>query len=256
MAEQIYTLGSVVREALVDAGETTMIKYAKWYMWAERIYRQFNLTTSPKIDIVTLKMTPYNAILLPNKCVSLLKVGIQRGDKVFQFSKSPDIALKQKVADDGHKIKNKFVSLQKPNGTNPSLYSPMIGSYGYGRGYGFGVAWNLMQSRPTYRFDEASNTIQFDSSVSIDQEIYIEYMTDGLDVCDETLISPKATETIRTYIHYQVALFDKQASLGQRDYLRRQHMAAYNLFRALTFSSNNVTIENILRQNYKLSNQI
>jgi len=239
-----YTLRAIVEQCMIDLGENTSLSRKIQFMsWAIIAYRQLQLKAFKQLKAENLPVSDINTVDLPSDYVQYTKVGVQVGDKIVQFSSNNNIATIFELDDNGNEMANRFVAESfLLNGTNTNNYLAdrfWISNFG------------SLPVRDFFRIDLASNRIILSAPIP-SKTIYLEYITDGLECVEETIVHPMAYEVIRCYIHLQRANFSRSGNGSDRQYLSLKYQSAIDAFRVGTLDSNIQDIIDISNRYYAL----
>ncbi len=259
-----YTVDSVVKNALTDIGETTTHLYQLFLKFALDGLREQQIEFSREIKTVKLRMNDYQSVDLPEDYVDYIKIGIQVGERIFTMGVQNDIALHNDVDSCGNPIKNlpQAPFDTAPNGINFDNYGGYwfnnftdtnIGGQGNtGRLFAFGGG---IPSRGLYRIDRERRQIRFDDSVHR-ADIYMEYISDGFNPTDATLVNPLCYEYLRCYIHNRRVEGNDNASQALK-YEKGQNL--WYAKKAAAGRLGELTVQDIInssRKGYRLTNKI
>jgi hypothetical protein len=103
-----------------------------------------------------------------------------------------------------------------------------------------------------YKFNPERKEIQFSPSVDSSTPIYLEYISDGIDPCEKTMVNIYAAKLIKLYIHWQRNEFAKSANGMEKE--RAKEMYNRELFKVQA-RLNAITVDEVLdaaRQGYRL----
>lgn len=186
------SINEIVKNALIDLGEDTEHLYQRCLHWGFEGLKDWNFDAAKEFKTVKLEMSPSKTINLPLDYVDYCKIGTVIGDKVFTFLMNPNIEVLHDVDDCGD-------VLEKP--TENNIYSFSSYYFGYNGYYGFNH--NLYGGNRydigTCRIDRHRNQIVFSSEVDR-TEVYLEYITNGLNPTGESLVNPYAAKVLKLYI--------------------------------------------------------
>lgn len=211
------TLDSIVRSAIMDLG-AGMERYEQFKHWAIEGYRDFHFDMAQEVKTVQLSLTAWKAIELPIDYVDWARIGVVVNEMVDVFTNDQRISLYRPDANEDGVIDPVvspttttdpqtlvpgpivFWGLRSSSGEDPGqLYGLLAKDNGVGR----------------YKINRERREIQFDPSVASDTLIYLEYISDGIDPCNQTVVTLYAAKLIKLYIHWQRHRFAKSSTGAQ-----------------------------------------
>lgn len=214
---ELDSLDSIVRGALIDAGETTLHKYSKFLHWAIESFKDYIFDSAQEVKTVQLPMNNLKQIVIPSDYVDWVKIGIQCGDRIKVLNVNDDIARIHAIDDCGcavpfkegsdfNEIRTDALALGGYYFFNYNQYGEFLGGiYGYGGGHhehGFTV---IKEASPP--------VIQLDARIN-NTMVYMEYISNGFSPCKETLVNPYFAKAIKRYIHWMRWLYAEKAGLA------------------------------------------
>jgi len=244
MNNSYYTIRAIVEQCMIDLGEnTSLARKAQYMSWAILGYRQLNLNVYKQVKAENLPVSELNTVTLPPDYVQYTKIGIQVGDKIVQFSNNANIATVFALDEDGNEVPNGYVAESFVlNGINTDNY--LANEFWFN-------TFGTLAVRDFFRIDLASNRIIL-SAPCVFKNIYLEYITDGLECIEETIVSPLAYEVIRCYIHLQRLNFARSGGAGDRQYFSMKYQTAINAFRESNLQTNIQDIIDVSNRYYAL----
>ncbi len=192
---QYATINSIVDNALIDIGENTEHMYSQFLHWGLEALRDYSFDTSREIKTISLPMNPNKTVELPLDYVDYSKVGIVIGDRIKTFVVNNKIELRHDVDECGN---------PKPKETSTSLNSLDLdfrGGYWFNNFLGrtrFGYGGTCFTAGYC-RVDNQRGQIVFSSEVST-TEVYLEYITNGMNPSGESTVNEYAAKVIKLYI--------------------------------------------------------
>jgi hypothetical protein len=226
------TIGYIVNSVCIDLGEGKQ-RGEQYLKWAIDEANRFHFDHAKEVKTVDVTLTTWKAIQLPIDCVDWIKIGVQFDNRLLAFvnKRSPtmndNLAIHHQVNTNGFPINN----------TDPvydgSAYNyPFInycGDYYRGKGHfynGSGQLFGLaVKDNGFGYFTENRNgdrrELQLRTTVQSNTPCVLEYLSDGWNPSEETLIHPYAVERIEAGIHYRRLKHDNKpgVDLAWRDYL-------------------------------------
>jgi len=240
-----YTLRAIVEQCMIDLGvDMSAPNKARYMSWAIMGYRQLQLNVYKQIKTGIFPLSEINTVDLPSDYVQYSRIGLQVGSKILEFSSNNNIALEFTLDEDGNETPNPFVSMgYRPNGINTNNYINMNNYWGAG--------FNNIPVRDYFRIDLNRGRIIFSTHIELSQ-IYMEYIADGLDCIEETLVNPMAYEVIRCYVHLQRVKFSRSGTLAERQMWTEAHKTAISAFQLAKMDLNIQGIRDVSNEFYSL----
>lgn len=205
------TLDQIVRSALADDGEQSLHKYQRYLHFAFEGAKDFFLDSAQDVKTVMLTMNNIKQVELPVDYVDWVKVGIRCGDVIKTFGVQDNLPLLHNKDDCDNPVP--FDSCGCDVNTLPTDYG-VLGGYKFfnftnqygeiiGGLFGVGGGYTDRGYFTVIRNQGDHGLIQFNSEVN-DTEIYLEYITNGFNPTEETVINSLAEKAIKFYIHWRV----------------------------------------------------
>lgn len=244
------TVKQAAAEALMDIGESThrMDQFIKWGLDAAR---DWHFDMSREVKAVKLQLNSYKAVDLPEDFVDLVRIGYKDGNMIRLFDSDPGISMINDC-EDGEVIENvPDMFIDNVTDIDDYFLDYMLGDDG--KNFGLQYKHNGLGY---FKLIREAGQIQFRSTNSTITEIYIEYISDGWDPCNETLLHPYAFKLVQLYMHWQNLRFKNNRGLGDVAYAEQQYWNEHSRVQARMFD---LSIEDILdshRQAYSLSPKI
>lgn len=191
-----YFLATVVDDFIDDSnlGQGFWMKGLKW---AQRGLRRIRLDVFQQPKSCLLTVSERKTVILPEGFIDWTKVAVKRGQYAITLAVNDDLTI-------GHRSNTEdtvrgLLSQHMPNGTDFGNY----GGYQFFN-YGGGSLYGIGQGLPGKGFFKVVDRgtckeMLLDYDYNFDQ-IYIEYITDGLDACSETVIHPYEYEYLMTFM--------------------------------------------------------
>lgn len=201
------TISTIVANALMDAQESDS-KREQLTRFALKYFKEVQFGHGVDIKTVALNMKPWKAIELPEDCVDWITIGIQCGEDIKTLVKPAyEMAMLHAKDENGVKIANEpsedfsvndwplsdsFLPFfnTSPLGEDPGrLFGQMVKDNGLGY---YSENRNKDSCEIQFKGDFASNTI-----------FYLQYLTNGMNPCGDTLVHPYFEEFIISGIHVE-----------------------------------------------------
>lgn len=200
------TIAKIADEACLDINDLNRSKYQRFENWALECIQEFelNMQTTPITKSFTL--TPLATLdwCKIDGYVDWCKIGTMVGDRLKVF------VLNNRILKYHH---TDICGNEQPNSGYPDIdnrdkdgyyfFNANINNRFYDTYYGFGNGGEHNQGQ--FDLDVANKRFQF-SSEWANREIILEYITTGISINSETIVSEKYRKMVKSYIKYQYAL--------------------------------------------------
>ncbi len=180
-----YKLSACVEDVLTDNG-LKMQYFQKFLKWGIRGLRELRLDTAQDVQTARLAVSERKTCTLPDNFVDWVKIGITQGQYVQVLAVNDDLAS------DERSFNPSVLSTgfnQKPNGLDTTQYGGYYFTNFQGSSF-LGIGGGL-QSKGHYKVvvHDGCKELLLDYDVHA-SEIYVEFITDGLNYCGETILDP------------------------------------------------------------------
>jgi hypothetical protein len=199
-----------VHAALLDIGEDES-RYEQFLHWGLEAVKDFHMDQARSIKTKRIEMTPYKTADLPMDMVDLVNVGIQNADRLYIFRQDSSLIFRKKA--------DTIVpepSIVQPISSLSWVDNYYISNYTNDRGEFIGRMFGCLVGNDHegyYRINEDCTEIQFNADVvSKDDKVYVEYISDGFDATEETMVDTRASKLIKLYIHWQKAEYSRSST--------------------------------------------
>lgn len=232
--EDYYTIGAVAQEVANDQGLYSEHMYFQYTSWAISGYREAQFDIAQEVKTVMLNMNPLRVVQLPNDCIDWVKVGIKVGERVFAIGLNDDMAKYNASDGCGNLIPNtpQIPLDTQPRGINTNAYipaflvfnnfggeslqgevNPQLGVQWGGGSVGIGMTpfFDVEGKYPNLR-------MRFSSEMLTQTQVYLEYISDGMEPCGETFVNPYMYEYLRAYTHFRRTQGNDNIALGLKGY--------------------------------------
>lgn len=191
-----YRLASVVDDFLSenDLHNGFFQKALKWGQKAVRDIR-LDIFQEPKTELLTV--TERKTVVLPGGFVDWTKVGIKRGQYIFTLALNDELATNDRSVSDS--TMNGILSQHMPNGTDFGQY----GGYYFNNfnGSNFLAVGGGLPSKGYFKVVDHGECkemyLDYDYPYT---QVYLEYINDGIDPCEETIIHPYEYDYVFAYM--------------------------------------------------------
>lgn len=204
------SIDSCIRNSLMDIG-AGMERYEQFKKWAIDGYREFSFDLSAEIKTAYLPLTAWKAVELPIDYVDFVMIGVNINGDIRVFTNDDRIALPDEAIIDGDPEDAEEVGDLPLETTGQRVYFYNVNSRGEDAGQLYGL---LSKSNGVgyYKFNTERREIQFSPQVKGDTTIYLEYISDGINPCEKTVVNVYAAKLIKLYIHWQRHSFAKSST--------------------------------------------
>ena len=195
------TLNEIVNKALADITEGSHRK-EQFLLWALDYYRKLKLDVARDVRTVSLQMTPYKSIILPDDCVDWISIGIKNGEVLDTFVNKWRDLIPRASANDDEEPTAPTYTLSDPDGEGIVFCNYTDTGGNPGKLFGLLVKDNL-HGYFTPNMNQHVNEIQLSASVPAGTPIFLMYLSTVFDPTIESIISPYFEDYIRKGIHYE-----------------------------------------------------
>lgn len=212
--QEFYTLNAVAWAVCRDmqAGEE---RFEFILHHALEGWRELALNVAHQVEVKEIEMKPWKQIDFPCGLVDWVKIGFKKGDFLKILVNDPNIP---KIFDkvNGVPQENKTVY---PSLTEAPYSSDLIGFYdpygllGSGQFYGHAVPYNYLGY---FDVDWKRKVFNFKETISSDTKVYLEFITDGINACGATVVTPYAFQTLKAWCHWMRKKEDSRFSIAER----------------------------------------
>jgi len=218
--DSYVTLDKIVRQALIANGEESLHKYARYLQFGMEGAKDFYMDSAQDVKTVRLTMDAVKQVELPLDFVDWVKVGVVIGDRIKVMGVCDTLPILTVRDDCG--------ALQPYTSNVPANSIPidsiLYGGYYFfnytnewgeltGKLYGIGGGYTDIGYFRVLRNLGDHGVIQFNSDVNT-TDVYLEYISNGFDPKEETIINSYAEKCIQFYIHWRVAWHKHGAASG------------------------------------------
>lgn len=199
-----HTLDSIVRETMIDMGETNENRYAKMYNYAVGGLRELRMDVSGQPTSVLLDVSETDSVALPIDFVSLIRVAICDSNGNLQaLGMNNEICLPRATNDCGTPIQCEDTAISS-FGVNFVGIDGYTGNYRngecMGRMFGIGGGNNVYGS---FRIDWERGTLNFGHLIRGASCVVLEYISDMSTVNGNYQVHPFIIESIKAWIRWK-----------------------------------------------------
>lgn len=216
------TLDEVVKSLLIQQGEYTEHKYMQYLDLAVRGLKELSFDVLMEVKVKKLTVNSNLTVDLPMDYVNYTRIGVCHTDgRIHTLGYDEELCLSKGIDACGDEETN-----------DGQLSSTWIGNYRNGEStggvYGVGGGQNGFGY---YRIDRENNQIALSSDVEQD-EIVLEYISDGSNVNGDTTINVLSEEALRAYIYWKSIQRKRNAPGQEKEFARRDWYNEKRLARA------------------------
>lgn len=194
--DKFYALGTIVDDWLDDNNLHNGF-WQKGLKWAQRAVRKIRLDVFQHPKTVLLAVTERKTVVVPGDYIDWTKIGVRRGQYVITLAVNDEMAINERSVNDN--TVRGLLSQHMPNGLDFSQYGGYtFFNYNGSSLNGFGGG---LPSKGYVKFVDHGDCkeILLDYDYGY-QDVYLEYITDGLDACKETIIHPYEYDYVMAYM--------------------------------------------------------
>lgn len=233
----VVTLDSCIRSAIMDIG-AGMERYEQFKHWAIEGFRDFHFDLAQEVKTTVLTLSAWKAADIPIDMVDWVMIGVVVDNKIRVFTHDDRISI-YRPDEDEDGVTDPLVSTEE-------VVTPSSIPYWFwnnrtqmgentGQMYGATVKDNGVGY---FKINTERREIQFDPSVDGDTEIYLEYISDGINPNEKTMVNIYAAKLIKLYIHWQRHRFAKSSNRAQvadaKDDYWKEHFKVQNRIQKIT----------------------
>lgn len=244
------TLDQCIRNALMDIS-AGMERYEQFKKWAIDGYREFHFDLVQEIKTAYLLLIAWKAVELPIDYVDFVLIGVNINQDVRVFTNDDRIALPDQAIIDGDPDAAEEGGDLPLETTGQRIHFYNVTSRGEDAGQLYGL---LVKNNGVgyYKINSERREIQFSPHVKGDTTIYLEYISDGINPCEKTVVNIYAGKLIELYIHWQRHSFAKSSTHADKREAKDNY---WNQFYKVQNRIQKITAADVLevaRDGYKL----
>jgi hypothetical protein len=178
--------------------------FPKSLAWAMRGLRELSLDVAQDVKTELLDVTDRKTVILPDSFCDWVKVAAQKGQYAITLGVNADLTSLPRTINSPSV--SGLLSQHLPNGISFDAYSSAFGGYQFLNFNGstvFGIGSGLPAKGYFKVLDDGcckQLLMDYDYSLS---KVYLEYITDGIDPCGETVVSPYFYDYLIKYISHE-----------------------------------------------------
>lgn len=257
-SEKYFAISSIVDQCCIDLSLPTDKFFNKLLSWGLWSYAQIKLDTDYQAKTESLTVSDVNTVRLPVDCVAITKIGIPTGQYVRTLSVCPELSAQERLPNSPE------FSYHAPPGTLPNGID--VGGYGgtyVFNNYGGRTLWGVsghLPNRGHYKLVRRQNGEQellLDAGLASTQ-IYVEYISLGINPCGSTICHPFLADYVRKSIHHEYQKFLRGPEHSEAAIQRtgRDLWDAEKIVRGRTSNLGKNELLMILRKYYRLTPHI
>lgn len=280
---QYISLDDIVTNfLLMKSGNNSLVNNEDRFkiIWhAKRAIQELNYDALKEVKVLQLNVTDTLRFILPHDYVNWVRISMYKNGRLYPMSENIQTNFSDAYLQDSSgnilfdingnvlRPENSPIDSDRLEGLTKSIYlndkSPMNGLEGYfydgnwffnfKLGARFGLNTETANSNPTFKIDKKSGVINFSSDM-MNESCILEYVSDGMEGNDDSLISVNKLfeRYIYAYIKYEI-LNDK---LGVQEYVvNRARKEMYALLRNAKIRISNLHSGRLL-MNLRYQNKI
>lgn len=280
---QYISLDDIVTNfLLMKSGNNSLVNNEDRFkiIWhAKRAIQELNYDALKEVKILQLNVTDTLRFILPHDYVNWVRISMHKNGRLYPLSENIQTNFSDAYLQDSSgnilfdingnvlRPENSPIDSDRIEGLTKSIYlnekSPMNGLEGYfydgnwffnfKLGARFGLNTETANSNPTFKINKKSGVINFSSDM-MNESCILEYISDGMEGNDDSLISVNKLfeKYIYAYIKYEI-LNDK---LGVQEYIvNRARKEMYALLRNAKIRISNLHSGRLL-MNLRYQNKI
>jgi hypothetical protein len=195
---QLVSLEEIVNKALSDLLEGAHRK-EQFLMWGLDYYRKYRMNLAREVKTVSLDMTPWKSVILPDDCVDWIMVGIRNGELINTFTKAA-LAPRDCACDEDAPTEAEYKA--EPGSEGVVYYNC------FGFGDDAGKMYGLMHKDNGLGYfdpnpNQGVNEIQLSAKVAAGTKIYLMYLSSLFDPDRGAVVHPYCEDMVRYGIHYE-----------------------------------------------------
>lgn len=251
--EKYYRVAAIVDQFLInnDLTEHWFNKALSWALWG---LRELSLDTMQEVKTCLLTVTDRKTVTLPRDFVDWVKVGVRKGQYCVTMGVNSDLTGLQRTGDDD-RVRG-LLSQNLPNGLDVNSYGGYyFFNYGGKMLLGLGGGFRTKGDFKVVKRDGCTELLlDYDYGYP---DVYLEYISDGIDPCGETILHPYTADYVLKYIElWYEKKNNPKATESSIDRLSRDVFEAEMKIRGRTNDLDPKTLINISRSQTRLTAKI
>jgi len=190
------TLSEVVRLYLVEEGEYSEHKFAKYMTFGLRILKELNIDTVGGVKMKVVKADENNPLRynLPVDCVKVIRAGICDRGVIRAMAKEPDLCIVEKLDGCGNVKVHPVTETHRTGQEFTEIYWTNEVIYGEYKGGRYGVRGGQSWAG-VFRVDEPNGQLVVGSVID-GIDVVLEYVSDGTEDIANIYVHPLVEEAL------------------------------------------------------------
>lgn len=194
--DRYYSAATIVDDFL-STNDLSNGYWQKSLKWALHAVRQIRLDIFQHPKTLLLNVTERKTVVLPDDFVDWTKIAVKKGQYAVTLALNDDLTIQERHQGDSTVLG--LLSQHMPNGTNLSGYGGfMFNNFNGASFVGFGGG---LPSKGFFKIADhgGCKEILLDYDYGYKQ-VYLEYISDGIEPCKETIIHPYEYDYVLAYM--------------------------------------------------------
>lgn len=252
-----FTIAAICDQVCIDLDLPVDKYFNKMSSWALFGLSQIKLDTGHDVKTVLLDVSDVNTALCPADFIDWTKVAVQDHQYIRTLAVNSDLSKLDRLASTVS-FRNGAPPGWLPNGTDVSAYGMGFVFSNYG-GRQLQSVGGILPHRGYFQVVKRSDDcyeVLLDSGLNVSQ-IYLEYISLGINPCGATTLNPYYGDYVRCYLHHQWEKFQRGPAKNESAIWRtgRELDDARKNLRGRTNDLDKDTLLAISRQAYRLTNK-
>ncbi len=249
------TIDNIVRSALFDK-DYGMERYEKFKHFVIEGYQDFHFDLAAQVKTVELPLTDWKSAETPVDFVDWVIVGVSINNTIRAFTNDDRISLYQPDDDedgfpDARDGDNSTPITDDTTQNSRIWFWDKVNQFGEDTGqmYGETVKFN---GQGYFKWNSERREFQFNQNINGGTKIYLEYISNGINPCEATVVTPYAKKLLKLYAHWMNAKHAKSTPLWQ---IREAKADYWNEHFKVQSRIQKITVEDVLdcaRDGYRL----
>jgi hypothetical protein len=226
-----YKVGTIVKEYLIEIGDSQYNRFAKFFQYAVSGVREWNMDLTGLPQHALLTVNDNDTVDLPMDLLNWSFIGIIGDDGLmYPLAQKKNISLQKSTDacgnDSPYRGNNEFIATSLI-GVEPNVYAEhsrngeLIGKY-----FGVGGGNN---GNGYFRWDKTACQLVLNGINFRISGVYIEYISDITAVNQDYDVHPYMIETLKAWIYWKSIQRDRNFSLGEKAMAEQSYIKAYRI---------------------------
>jgi hypothetical protein len=222
------TLNNIIKEYLIETGETGENKYARFYQLGVAYLREANIDKNGIIKVVSLSINSNDTANLPSDFIDYTNIGIIGTDgQMHSLGRNDKLSLLKVFDDCGDEIKlNVYQGIDPPNGTYYPYY-PYNANWKngelVGRFFGIGGGNNVDGE---FKIDINNRLILIKRVGYNIQNLVLEYIADINVINGDFQVHPYLIEPLKAWLYWKSIQRNTKMGLGEKQMAEMDYIKA------------------------------